>query len=68
MNGRSAGNEKNVRGDFIMYEHLLMEEKGPVAVVAIHNPKSLNALNSATLSELNACLGEIEKQIGRAHV
>ena len=45
-----------------MYEHLLMEEKGPVAVVAIHNPKSLNALNSATLSELNACLGEIEKR------
>ena len=44
-----------------MYEHLLMEVKGQVAVVTINNPKSLNALNSATLSELNTCLAEIEK-------
>lgn len=44
-----------------MYEHLLMEIKGQVAIVTINNPKSLNALNSATLSELNSCLAEIEK-------
>ena len=45
----------------MMYEHLLMETKEQVAVVTINNPKSLNALNSATLAELNACLAEIEK-------
>jgi len=44
-----------------MYEHLLMETKGQVAIVTINNPKSLNALNSATLAELNVCLAEIEK-------
>lgn len=44
-----------------MYEHLIMETKGQVGIVTIHNPKSLNALNSATLAELNRCLAEIEK-------
>ena len=44
-----------------MYEHLLMETKGQIAIVTINNPKSLNALNSATLSELNDCLASIEK-------
>ena len=43
-----------------MFEHLLVEEKGQVAVVSINNPKSLNALNSATLAELNECLAAIE--------
>lgn len=45
-----------------MYEHLLMEEKGQIAVVTVNNPKSLNALNSATLAELNECLAGIEKR------
>lgn len=40
--------------------HLLVEVKDQIAVVSINNPKSLNALNSATLEELNACLAEIE--------
>ncbi len=44
-----------------MYEHLLLETKGQVAVVTINNPKSLNALNTATLKELNDCFAEIEK-------
>jgi len=44
----------------MMYEHLSLETKGPITVVAINNPKSLNALNSATLAELNRCLAEIE--------
>ena len=44
-----------------MYEHLLMEQRGQIAIVTINNPKSLNALNSATLSELNDCLASIEK-------
>ena len=44
-----------------MYEHLLMEQRGQIAIVTINNPKSLNALNSATLAELNDCLAGIEK-------
>lgn len=43
-----------------MYEHLLFEVNGQTAVVTINNPRSLNALNSATLTELNDCLAEIE--------
>ena len=45
----------------MMYEHLLVETKGQVAIVTINNPKTLNALNSATLTELNACLSDIEQ-------
>ena len=44
-----------------MYEHLLYEVNDKVAVVTINNPKSLNALNSATLDELNDCFKAIEK-------
>lgn len=44
-----------------MYEHLLLETEGQIATVSINNPKSLNALNSATLSELNQCLADLEK-------
>ena len=44
-----------------MYEHLLYEVNGKVATITINNPKSLNALNSATLSELNECLKAVEK-------
>ncbi len=42
--------------------NLLMEVENEIAVVTINRPKSLNALNSETLSELNACFGEIEKR------
>ncbi len=38
-----------------MYEHLTYEVKDKVAVVTVSNPKSLNALNSATLAELDCC-------------
>lgn len=44
-----------------MYEHLIYEEKGHIATVAIHNPKSLNALNIATLKELSQCVDHIEQ-------
>ncbi len=43
-----------------MYEHLLLETEGQIAIVSINNPKSLNALNTATLHDLNRCLKEIE--------
>ena len=40
--------------------NLLMEVQNEIAVVTINRPKSLNALNSETLAELNTCLAEIE--------
>ena len=40
--------------------NLLMEVENEIAVVTINSPKSLNALNSETLAELNTCLAEIE--------
>lgn len=43
-----------------MFEHLLFEVQDQIAVVTINNPRSLNAMNSATLAELNTCLAEIE--------
>lgn len=45
-----------------MYEHLIYELEGQIAVITINNPKSLNALNSATLAELNQCLSMIEQE------
>lgn len=45
-----------------MYEHLLLETEGQIAIVSINNPKSLNALNTATLHDLNRCLKEIEER------
>ena len=44
-----------------MYEYLLYEENGHIAMVTINNPKSLNALNTTTLKELSKCLGSIEQ-------
>lgn len=43
-------------------EHLLMEVENEIAVVTINNPKSLNALNSATLAELNECFTDIQNR------
>ena len=40
--------------------NLLMEVENEIAVVTINRPKSLNALYSETLAELNTCLAEIE--------
>jgi len=42
--------------------NLLMEVENEIAVVTINRPKSLNALNSETLAELNECFSEIEKR------
>ena len=43
-----------------MSEHLLLQEEGGIALLSINNPKSLNALNSATLQELNDCLKSLQ--------
>lgn len=42
--------------------NILLEKGNGIALVTIHRPKSLNALNSETLAELNACLRELETQ------
>jgi enoyl-CoA hydratase len=40
------------------YENILMEREGPVATITVNRPKSLNALNSATLRELTQAVRE----------
>ena len=42
--------------------NLLMEVENEIAVVTINRPKSLNALNSETLAELDQCFSEISPQ------
>jgi enoyl-CoA hydratase len=42
--------------------NLIVEVADEIAVVTINRPKSLNALNSETLAELDKCFGEIEKR------
>lgn len=41
--------------------NLLLEVENGVALLTINRPKSLNALNSETLAEINTCLAEVEK-------
>ncbi len=41
--------------------NLLLEVKDGVAVISINRPQALNALNSETLIELDACVSEVEK-------
>ena len=43
------------------YETLLVERDGPVAVITINRPKSLNALNATVMKELIAAFDELEK-------
>ena len=43
-----------------MYEHLKIEEKGQVVIMTISAPKSLNALNSTILGEIDEYLDEFE--------
>lgn len=40
----------------MVYENILFEQDGAVGVLTINRPKSLNALNPATLREIAACL------------
>src|SRR5438046_1687493 len=40
------------------YENILIDRDGPVAVITVNRPKSLNALNSQTLRELTQAVRE----------
>jgi len=42
------------------YENLLVEKSEQLAVVTIHRPKVLNALNAKTIEELDACFRSLQ--------
>jgi enoyl-CoA hydratase len=42
-----------------MYQNIILEHKGPIAIIHINRPSQLNALNKETIQELNHCLGEL---------
>jgi enoyl-CoA hydratase len=43
----------------VTYQDLLVERRGPVAVLTINRPEKLNALTRATLGELGACVATL---------
>lgn len=42
------------------YEHLIIAKEGRIATITINRPQSLNALNKAAISELDAIFSELE--------
>lgn len=42
-----------------MYQNILIEERSQIATITINRPQQLNALNKATISELNTSLSEL---------
>lgn len=42
------------------FENVLIEQEGNIAIVYVNRPKALNALNAATLKELQQAFAEIE--------
>ena len=43
------------------FKNILVQKKERLALITIHRPKKLNALNKATISELNAVFEELEE-------
>lgn len=48
----------------MLFENLLVERDGAVAVLTINRPKSLNALNQQTLRELDQALAQLAGDTG----
>ncbi len=44
-----------------MYENILLEIDGSIAILTINRPDKMNAVNNATVDELDQALSEIEK-------
>lgn len=44
------------------YENVLLEQDGKIATLTINRPKSLNALNSATLQDIHDALVEVKEK------
>ena len=44
-----------------MYNNLLVAQKGQISYITINRPKQLNALNGATISELNHAISAADK-------
>ena len=42
--------------------NVILEVADRIATVTVSRPKALNALNTETLTELNACFSELEKR------
>jgi len=43
------------------YENIVFEQDGPVGLLTINRPKSLNALNPATVREIGACVEAVRQ-------
>jgi len=43
-----------------MYENLILEKQGELAILTINRPKMRNALNDATIEEIAAAVAEVE--------
>jgi enoyl-CoA hydratase len=44
-----------------MYENILFEAEGPIAILTINRPDKRNAVNNATVEEINQVLARVEK-------
>lgn len=42
------------------FENLIVEQEGKIAIVYVNRPNALNALNSATVTELDRAFGDLE--------
>jgi enoyl-CoA hydratase len=43
------------------YENIVFEKDGPVGILTVNRPKSLNALNPATVREMGACVEAVRQ-------
>lgn len=48
--------QSDLRMDEFDFDHLTLDQHGPLAVLTVNRPKALNALNSATLGEISEAL------------